>query len=319
MIQMIPSSKAEIIKQFEPRRIMYAFHDIDGTHSLIRKWVPVMSIVLHNVIENGLQEGYDSQREVNRLINEAGKEKLEETDRFCIESAGLSALTQMEWAIRRGIENGVIKVRADADKNTEIIRKIWEGCEMFDNISEPHEMKELLAEHTPRLFKMYERVLNGACRDKNLAQARKEPEKWRVKGSMEFLKMLKDGGVKNYFVTGAVVEKGYGMYEEVEALGFEVGENKLIEGLCGSTWEKKIPKSMAMKELCSLLDIRSENLLVVGDGRSEMKTGVDMGAITISRLPEEETRMRQLHKDLGVNLIVKDYTSLSFLEMFKPI
>ena len=28
---------------FEAREIKYAFHDIDGTHSLIREWPPVMS------------------------------------------------------------------------------------------------------------------------------------------------------------------------------------------------------------------------------------------------------------------------------------
>ena len=56
-----------------------------------------------------------------------------------------------------------------------------------------------------------------------------------VPGSMEFMKFLKEHGVKNYFVTGAVVEKGMGMYEEVESLGFKIGKDELIDDIYGST------------------------------------------------------------------------------------
>lgn len=54
----------------------------------------------------------------------------------------------------------------------------------------------------------------------------KKPEKFLVKGSMEFMKYLYENGVKNYFVTGAVVDKTVespmGMYEEVLGLVFEI-------------------------------------------------------------------------------------------------
>ena len=99
-----------IIKNFESRNIKYAFHDIDGTHSLIREWPPVMSICLYDVIVNGLPEDFDSKENEKRLINEAGTKELPETDRFCVESAGLSALTQMEWAIRRAVEEKTVKI-----------------------------------------------------------------------------------------------------------------------------------------------------------------------------------------------------------------
>ena len=53
----VRDTKSEIvINGFETREIRYAFHDIDGTHSLIREWPPVMSICLYDVIENGLPE-----------------------------------------------------------------------------------------------------------------------------------------------------------------------------------------------------------------------------------------------------------------------
>ena len=237
-----------IIKEFEDREIKCAFHDIDGTHSLIREWPPVMSICLYNVIVNGVPEDFDSKENEKRLIEICGTKELPETDRFCIESAGLSALTQMEWAIRRAVEEGTVKVNCDMATNSEIIKRIWNGEEIFDDLPETDEMNAMLIEKTPRLFKLYEAVLNGYCRDKNLEKAKKDPESFQVPGSVEFMKFLKDGGVKNFFVTGAVVEKGMGMHEEVEALGYTIGENGIAKDIIGSTWTEKLPKEVIMKK-----------------------------------------------------------------------
>ena len=296
-----------IIKEFEGREIKCAFHDIDGTHSLIREWPPVMSICLYNVIVNGVPEDFDSKENEKRLIEECGTKTLPETDRFCVESAGLSALTQMEWAIRRAVEEGTVKVNCDMSTNSEIVKRIWNGEEIFDHLPETPEMTAMLTEKTPRLFKLYEAVLNGYCRDKNLEKAKKDPKSFQVPGSVEFMKFLKDNGVKNYFVTGAVVEKGMGMHEEVEGLGYKIGEGELVEDILGSTWTEKMPKEMVMKKLREDLDIDGKNILVVGDGRAEILAGAEMGAVVISRLPKQAEYQRKLHKELGANVIVEDY------------
>lgn len=306
-----------VINHFEKREIKYAFHDIDGTHSLIRDWPPVMSICLYDVIENGLPEDFDSESNLKRLITIAGTEKLPETDAFCVESAGLSALTQMEWAIRRSVQEGKIAVNCNMETNAQIIERINKGEEYYEDLPESVEMAQMLKEQTPRLFKFYEKVLNGYCRDKNLLLAKENPEKFKVKGSYEFLKYLYDNGVKNYFVTGAVVQKGMGMHEEVEALGYEIGENQLVEDIIGSTWTEKKPKDAVMKDLIKELGICNENILVVGDGRAEISAGVELGALVISRLPESAVYQRELHKKLGTNVITADYTNDKFLELFE--
>ena len=306
-----------IVNDFQDTEILYAFHDIDGTHSLIREWPPVMSICLYDVIANGLPDDFDSPENEKRLIDEAGKKPLPETDKFCIESAGLSALTQMEWAIRRSVEEGKINVNCDLEANSEIIKKIWDGEELFDSYRETEEMKKMLEEKTPRLFKLYEAVLNGYCRDKNLEKAKKNPESFLVPGSMEFMKFLKDRNVKNYFVTGAVVEKGMGMHEEVEGLGFKIGEGELVEDILGSTWTEKIPKEVVMKRLLKDLNAEGKNVLVVGDGRSEIYAGNEMGALVLSRLPEEAKYQRELHKELGSNIIVSDYLDEKLFKIFE--
>lgn len=306
-----------IINSFEDTEIKYAFHDIDGTHSLIREWPPVMSICLYDVIINGLSENFDSEENAKRLIEAAGTKKLPETDRFCIESAGLSALTQMEWAIRRSVEEGNIKVNCDMDINSEIIKRIWGGEEIFEDLPETDEMNTMLKDETPRLFKLYEAVLNGYCRDKNLEKAKRNPESFRVPGSMDFMRFLKDNGVKNYFVTGAVVEKGMGMYEEVEALGYNIGKGELIEDIIGSTWTEKMPKEMVMKKLLEELGINGKNVLVVGDGRAEIFAGAEMGSVVISRLPKTAQYQRKLHKELGSNIVVEDYLCGELFEILK--
>lgn len=317
MLKVYNTKSDIVINPFEDRKITYAFHDIDGTHSLIRDWPPVMSICLYDVIKNGLPENFDSEENAKRLISLAGTKELPETDRFCIESAGLSALTQMEWAIRRAVQEGNIAVDCDMQTNSQIIDRINNGIEYYDDLPETDEMNEMLKEQTPRLFKLYEAVLNGYCRDKNLAKAMINPEKFRIAGSMEFLQMLKDNGVKNYFVTGAVVEKGMGMHQEVETLGYEIGEGKLIEDIIGSTWTEKMPKDMVMQKLLKDLNVKGENVLVVGDGRAEIQAGVQMSAFVVSRLPENADFQRDLHKKLGTNIIIKDFCDEEFLRLFR--
>ena len=295
------------LRDFGERNIRFAFHDIDGTHSLIREWPPVMSVVLNDVIVRGLPDDFDSPENRTRLIENAGKMPLPETDEFCVDSAGLSALTQMEWAIRRAVEEGTVRVQADRAANSEKVRRIHAGEERFPDLPDAPEMEKMLSEYTPRLFKLYEAVLNGYCRDKNLALARSNPEKFRVNGSMEFLSMLADAGVKNYFVTGAVVERGMGMFEEVETLGYPIGKGCLIEDIIGSTWDQKMPKDEIMECLQRELNAKGEEILVTGDGRSEISAGVKMGALTLSRLSKDAYKQRQLHETLGACMIVEDF------------
>lgn len=317
MIKVHNTNSNIILNDFDDMEIEYAFHDIDGTHSLIREWPPVMSICLYDIIANGLTEDFDSPANQSRLITLVGKEPHEETDRFCIESAGLSALTQMEWAIRRAVEEGNIKVNCDMSVNSKIIKKIWNGEEYYDNLTDSEEMSRLLSENTPRLFKLYEAVLNGYCRDKNLLKAKENPEAFQVPGSMKFMKFLKEHGVKNYFVTGAVVEKGMGMYEEVETLGYKIGKGNLIEDIIGSTWTDKMPKDMIMKKLLKDLNISGKNVLVLGDGRAEISAGAEMGSFIVSRLPYDAKYQRTLHKKLGSNVVIEDYNDKDFMNIFE--
>jgi len=312
----------EILKPVGRRQITHAIHDIDGTHSLIRDWPPVMSICIHHAMTCGLAEDFDSDEQVRRLIAESGQRPLPETDRFCVESAGLSALTQMEFGIRRAIESGTLAHASGLQLTPEalatnacIVQRIWSGEDRFDDLSEPPALRAFIDERTPRLFKLYEKVLNGASRDRNTAAAWKNPEPWRVKGALEFMARLHKAGVCNYFVTGAVIYPNGGMYEEVLSLQYPMGPGKMVEALVGSTWDRKMPKDEVMRDVCARLKIKPEHVLVVGDGRTEMKAGVDMGCVTMSRLPADATRLREMHREFGVNYIVDQYDDPAVVQL----
>lgn len=316
----------EIVRRVGRRFITHAFHDVDGTHSLIRDWPPVMSAVVAWVVASGLPEGYDSEENAARLAGAVDRLRSEESDRFALETAGLTALTQMEWAIRRAIQEGSLSppggplTPEEKAANDEIICRIWQGHERFEEIPDSGRVRAFISAHTPRLFRLYEAVLTRASRDRNLAAARQNPAAWRVPGSLEFLGRLHAAGVKNFFITGSVTsteERPGGMLEEIQVLGFEVGPGKVIEAIHGSAWDRKRPKDELMRDLLGELGIRGEEVLVVGDGRGEVKAGVEIGAVVLSRLPAEATRLRELHRQLGTHYIVPDYTEPALARLLR--
>jgi len=314
----------ELINPVGKRAITHAIHDIDGTHSLIRDWPPVMALSIHWAMTSGLNDDFDSDENLRALINRVGEENLKEAYEFSITSAGLSAITQMEFGIRRAIQLGNLPAAADLklsqkdlDGNAEILRRMWNGQERFEDIHEPKILRHFIDERTPRLFRLYEKILNGACRDKNTADAWKNPVKWRVEGSMEFMKHLRNRGVINYFVTGAVIYEDGGMFEEVKAIGFDIGPGKLVEQIRGSSWDRKMPKGEVIDELFEELGIAPANAFVLGDGRTEIKAGAEMGCVTMSRLPKDNTVQRKLHREFGVNYIVEDYTDSRLMRLFR--
>ncbi|NIR21656.1 MAG: hypothetical protein GTN79_18875, partial [Gammaproteobacteria bacterium] len=70
-----------------------------------------------------------------------------------------------------------------------------------------------------------------------------------------------------------------------------------------------MPKDEVIRDLLDELGVEGRRALVVGDGRSEVAAGVDLGAAVMSRLPIQAARQRELHRQLGTNYIVADYTS----------
>ena len=237
-----PLDSIELVNSFTAREIKYVFHDIDGTHSLIRDWVPVMTLVTGAVATYGMFPG--TPDEAAAAIAAHRPDEFPEAHNFAIESAGLSALTQMEWALRMSRRiNG-----KSTELNEKIIQAIWQGEERFEDAGESQEDLQQIKEQSSQLFRVYEILLLEMCRNRNLAAAKLDPEAWQVPGSMEFLQYLHNAGVKNYFVTGAVVEydangiASGSMAEEVTTLGYESAKANLSTAFAGQHGRKNCPK-----------------------------------------------------------------------------
>jgi phosphoserine phosphatase len=315
----------EVFLPFDPRKIKVAFHDIDGTFSTIREWEPVMSATLAYVIRFGMPASVEEA--FSYVCGHIEELRTGEGDRFCIESAGLSALTQMEWALRRSLQDGTLtdapQIDSEEDRrsNDEIVRRIWAGEEDYESLETSVDRQAYMRRRTPDLFRLYERVLYDACRNRNLAEARINPGRFQIKGGIRFLEHLKHCGITSYFVTGSVVEHDAngkphgGIYEEVVSIGIPIGPGLLVEDICGSAFDHKKPKPEVMEELARQLGIPGEEILVVGDGRSEIAAGKKLGAVCISRLNRDSLRQREIHRGLGTNMILDDYDKPSLLAM----
>lgn len=307
-----------------PREITHVIHDIDGTHSLIRDWPPVMSLSMWYGMTCRFTDDFDSKENLLKMVAKVGEplDEFDDTTRFF---NGYSAITQLEYGIRRGIEEGTIpetKLKlTDADRaaNSAVLERLRSGQERYYDIKERPEIIEFIDSVTPRLFRFYEDLLYKASRDKNTEDARKNPERWRVPGSLEFITHLYNLGLENHFVTGAVVYEGGGMREEVEVCGYEIGPGKVMASLEGSSWDEKLPKDEVMARIFKERNLDPRNVLIVGDGRTEIKAGAEMGSPTISRLPVDDERQRKVHSELGVNYIVPDYTDPALMQMIYKV
>ena len=56
----VDTPAVKVVKPFEKRQIKYVFHNIDGTHSLIRDRMPVMTLVTGSMAEEVAAPGYET-------------------------------------------------------------------------------------------------------------------------------------------------------------------------------------------------------------------------------------------------------------------
>ena len=68
-----------------------------------------------------------------------------------------------------------------------------------------------------------------------------------------------------------------------------------------------------MKNLMRRKKLSPEQVLVVGDGRSEIAAGCALGCLTVSRLDVCAERAREIHRELHTNLIVPDFRAFDRL------
>jgi rfaE bifunctional protein kinase chain/domain len=136
-----------------------------------------------------------------------------------------------------------------------------------------------------------------------------------VKGSLEFLKMLKDRGVKIYLASGTDLDD---VSYEAKVLGYSEVFNGGIYGSVGDS--AAFSKKMVIAKIMTENNLHGSELLVVGDGPVEMRESRKRDGLALGIASNEvqrfginlEKRTRLIKA--GAHFIIPDFSQLKHLE-----
>lgn len=273
LAQYIPGTDIELTDEAvlsKTGHIKHALFDHDGTISTIRQgWESVMEPVMIRAI---LGESYETAGE--KLISQVREQVLEFIDR----STGIQTILQMEGLV-------------------EMVREI--------NIVPENKILDQFG---------YKKIYNDALMEvvsKRIEKLRKGSLKvndFTLSGSLDFMKALKERGVKLYLASGT---DKHDVIKEAEILGYA---NLFDGGIYGSENDiRKYSKKMIINRIIEEHRLLGNELVVFGDGPVEIReckksegiaVGVASDEIVRSGLNEEK-RSRLIRA--GADLLVADF------------
>jgi len=167
------------------------------------------------------------------------------------ESTGIQTVFQMEW----------------------LAQKVEELCQI-----QPMDPWEYKDEYNASLLEM----VNARIRQLETGEA--DPSAFFVRGSREFLELLKKKGVEIYIASGT---DDVDLQHEAALLGV----TPLVSGVKGAPHRKKdCSKAAVIQQLMESRHLSGRDLLVVGDGKVEICLGNEVGALTVG-VATRETNM----------------------------
>ena len=221
-----------------------------------------------------LRHGWEQVMEPMMVEMICGKTEPTETLRqevaaYIDESTGIQTIHQMKWLAKTACERGL---------NPEATDDPW----------------FYKAEYNRRLMEQVQQRLD------RLEKGVEPPEKYLMKGSLEFLKTLHEQGVKLYVASGT--DHG-DVVREAMALGVAKYFTTISGAQPGS---EGCSKEAIIESL--LKGLPGERLAVIGDGKVEIRLGREAGARTIGVASDEE-------KLCGINPIKKQRLEAAGAEM----
>ena len=256
--------------------IKYAVFDHDGTISTLRQgWESVMQDVMIKTI---LGDKYDTTD--NTLYQKVRKQVLEYIDI----STGIQTILQMETLVEMVDDFNIVPKDKILDKFG--YKKIYNDALMVG---------------------VYERL-------EKLRMGQLSVEDFTVKGSVDFLKALRDKGILLYLASGTDKED---VINEAEQLGYA---DLFIGGIYGSENDiNKYSKKMVIDSIIRENDLKGNELIVFGDGPVEIKECVRFDGIAIGVASDEvrrfglnQTKRTRLVK-AGAHIIIPDYSQQDML------
>ena len=202
----------------------------------------------------------------------------EEVRRYVDESTGIQTVFQMQWLEERVRSYG---------KNPAVHDAWW--------------YKD---EYNRRLMERVE------GRVRSLEAGEKTPEDYTIAGSRAFLEMLRSEGVTLSVASGT---DHADVVREVEALGF----TPFFRRIAGAPWRKAAcSKEAVIRQLLDEGTVAPESLLLVGDGKVEIRLGKEAGAFALGVASDERARRgvndrkKRRLENAGADAIIGDFTDL---------
>jgi len=254
-----------------PGRIKHAVFDHDGTISTLRQgWELIMAPVMIKAI---LGDQYETADEA--LYNKVRHRVLDYID----QSTGIQTIVQMEALVEMVEEFGLVPAGRIRDKF---------GYKQIYNDALMEQVNKRIAK-----FKRGELDIND----------------YTVKGSLEFIKALKQRGVKLYLASGTDRQD---VAAESEALGYA---DLFDGGLYGSLGDiTKYSKKMVIDNIMTENNLQGPELAVFGDGPVEMRECRKREGIAIG-VASDEIRRHGLNLEkrtrlikAGAHIIVPDFS-----------
>lgn len=237
----------------------HVLFDHDGTISTLRQgWEEVMEPVMIKAI---LGEQYDTVD--SGLFQEVRKQVLD----FIDMSTGIQTIVQMEGLVNMVQEFNFVPKEKILDKA---------GYKAIYN-------EALMQVVNKRLDK--------------LTSGQISVEDYTLKGAVDFLKYLKEKGVKMYLASGTDIED---VLNEAKALGYADLFDGEIHGSVGDI--NKYSKKMVLENIIAKHKLKGEELVVFGDGPVEIKECVRVDGVAIG-IASDEIRRYDLNPEKRTRLI----------------
>ncbi len=251
--------------------IKHALFDHDGTISTLRQgWEAIMEPVMMKAIMGSKYETADS-----KLYEEVRQQVLE----FIDTTTGIQTILQMEALVTMVDEFTIVP-------KEEILDKF--GYKKIYNEALMKVIKERL---------------------EKLASGQLSEDDYTLKGSVDFLKALRERGVKLYLASGTDKED---VINEAQILGYA---DLFDGGIYGSENDiKKYSKRMVINRIINENNLKGNELLVFGDGPVEIKECIKSDGIAIG-IASDEVKRYGLNQEkrtrlikAGAQIIIPDFS-----------
>lgn len=212
-----------------------------------------------------------------KAVGLEGEEIVKTIEDYIDSSAGLQTYYQMEW-----LANEIAAITG----NKEVAKDPWDYKDIYAGM-------------------LIESVKNRIA---DIEQGRQSADTYMVAGSREFIKAVKDAGLKLYIASGT---DEVDVRHEASILGVA----EYFDGIAGApSRQASCSKEKVLRQLTEESGYEGQELVIIGDGRVEIQLGKELNCVTVGVASNEETgeginpaKINRLQR-AGAEIMIGDFT-----------